>query len=125
MAKHGELEQRIMDALWDGGESTVRQMVGRLGNKLAYTTVMTVLDRLHKKKEVVRSKKGLAWIYRAAAPRERVIGAEAAGLLTATKAEAEPTLMAFIDRAEQVDPTVLDKLERMIQQRRKDREGQR
>jgi BlaI family transcriptional regulator, penicillinase repressor len=123
MTKRGELERQVMDALWDHGEATVRDMVGRLGGRLAYTTVMTVLDRLHTKGEVVRHKEGLAWLYQASAPREKVIGDKAAGLLTGGKAEAELMLMAFIDRAEQVDPSVLDKLEQMIQKRRKCRRG--
>ena len=44
----GELEQAVLDALWDGaGASSGREVHARLvGRDLAYTTVMTVLDRL-------------------------------------------------------------------------------
>jgi predicted transcriptional regulator len=122
--ERGELERRIMDALWDRGRATVREMVGRLGGGLAYTTVMTVLDRLHTKGRVKRRKEGKAWHYEATEPRAVVIGAQAAGLLTSKEAAAEPVLMAFIDRAEKVDPGVLDKLEQMIRKRRK-RKGDR
>ena len=58
--------------------------------------------------------------YEAAEPRAVTIGGQAASLLTGDGAE-EPVLMAFIDRAEKVDPSVLDKLERMIRKRRKSR----
>ncbi len=119
MGKRGALEQQVMDTLWDRGEATVRQVMDRLGGTLAYTTVMTVLDRLHGKGKVCRRKEGLAWRYRAAAPREQVMGARAAALLTGEGA-AEPLLAAFIDHAEDLDPAVLDTLERMIRDRRRD-----
>lgn len=119
MGQRGKLEQRIIDALWDQGEATVREMHGRLGGRLAYTTVMTVLDRLHTKGEVVRCKDGLAWLYKAAVPRATAIGEQAARLLAEGKGETASVLMAFIDRTERVDPGVLDKLEEMIRQHRK------
>ena len=120
--ERGELEQRIMDALWDHGAATVREMLKRLGGQLAYTTVMTVLDRLYGKGKVIRTKEGKAWRYEAAEPRAVVIGGQAAGLLTGHEAD-EPVLMAFIDRAEEVDPGVLDKLEQMIKKRRQRDKG--
>jgi len=106
-----------MDVLWDRGAATVRQVMVHMGDTLAYTTVMTVLARLHGKGRVSRRKEGLAWRYRAAEPREQVLGARAAELLTGEGA-AEPLLAAFLDHAEEVDPEVLDTLERMIRQRR-------
>lgn len=43
----GQLEQAILDALWDDGPGTVRQVLDRLrSRRLAYTTVMTVMNRL-------------------------------------------------------------------------------
>lgn len=121
MARPGELEQRIMGVLWDRGEGSVRDVLGRLDGDLAYTTVMTVLDRLHAKGRVKRHKEGLAWIYRAAVPREAELGEQAAALLTGSDAEPGPLLMAFLDRAEATDPAVLDELERLIKKRRAER----
>lgn len=114
-----------MNSLWDRGEGTVRQVLERVGGTLAYTTVMTVLDRLHSKGQVRRSKAGLAWRYRAAAPREAVLGEQAAALITGAEGEPEPLLMAFLDRAEATDPGVLDDLERLLRQRRAARRGRR
>ncbi len=118
MNRHGELEQRIMATLWDQGEGTVRQVLHRLGQELAYTTVMTVLDRLHRKGQVLRRKEGQAWQYRAAAPRETVLGEKAAALITGHDGEPEPLLMAFLDHAEATDPEVLDELARLIRRKR-------
>ena len=122
--KPGELEDRIMNTLWDRGEATVRQVLELQGGDLAYTTVMTVLDRLHHKGRVRRRKEGRAWCYRAAAPRASVLGQQAASLLTGSEEKPEPLLMAFLDRAEAEDSNMLDELERLIQQRRAQRDGE-
>ncbi len=58
MAGLGELERAVMDHLWDSSEpQTVRQVHEALSahRELAYTTVMTVLQRLAKKQLVVQT----------------------------------------------------------------------
>jgi len=64
-----------MDVLWDrGAPATVRDVSDALHDRgLAYTTVMTVLDRLAGKGMVERERTGRAWSYRPAAPREAYI----------------------------------------------------
>ena len=62
----GELEQAVMDALWRRSAPTsVRDVHEELRGRreIAYTTVMTVLDRLAKKGTVVRQLDGRAWLY--------------------------------------------------------------
>ncbi|MGN9807910.1 BlaI/MecI/CopY family transcriptional regulator [Micromonospora sp. BQ11] len=79
MTRLGDLERAVMDVLWDSvpGTSdgvTVREVADALdGRELAYTTVMTVLDRLAGKGMVQREREGRAWRYRAAASREAYI----------------------------------------------------
>ncbi|MEV5690857.1 BlaI/MecI/CopY family transcriptional regulator [Micromonospora globbae] len=76
MTRLGDLERAVMDVLWDTVPSTsdgvtVREVADALaGRELAYTTVMTVLDRLAGKGMVERQREGRAWRYRAAASRE-------------------------------------------------------
>ncbi|MER7457148.1 BlaI/MecI/CopY family transcriptional regulator [Micromonospora sp. NPDC126480] len=76
MTRLGDLERAVMDVLWDSvpatsGGVTVREVADALaGRELAYTTVMTVLDRLAGKGMVQREREGRAWRYRAAASRE-------------------------------------------------------
>jgi predicted transcriptional regulator len=70
----GELESAIMSALWlRRGPATVRGVLDDLNatKNLAYTTVMTVLDNLHRKGAVTREKSGRAWLYRPAYSREQ------------------------------------------------------
>ena len=62
-----------MEQLWASPDAlTVREVHDQLAGtrELAYTTVMTVLDRLAKKQLTERERDGKAWRYRAAAPRE-------------------------------------------------------
>lgn len=67
-----------MDVLWDtappSGGLTVREVAEALsGRAPAYTTVMTVLDRLAGKGMVARERDGRAWRYRPAASRDAYI----------------------------------------------------
>ncbi|GAB2565736.1 transcriptional regulator [Paractinoplanes abujensis] len=71
----GDLEREVMTQLWDAGEPlTVRQVHERLSRQrdLAYTTVMTVLDRLAKKGVVLQQKADRAYKYAAAQSREEM-----------------------------------------------------
>ena len=71
----GDLEQEVMQQLWDDGEPlTVRQVHERLSRRreLAYTTVMTVLDRLAKKGLVEQERDGRAYLYRPVQTREEM-----------------------------------------------------
>ena len=64
----GSLEQEVMAALAASGEAmTPGQVRAAVGDGLAYTTVMTVLARLHDKALVSREKAGRAFAYRALA----------------------------------------------------------
>jgi predicted transcriptional regulator len=75
MTRLGELERAVMDVLWDrAAPTTVREVAEALEERdLAYTTVMTVLDRLTGKDMVQRERSGRAWSYRPAASREAFI----------------------------------------------------
>ncbi|MDU7360663.1 MAG: BlaI/MecI/CopY family transcriptional regulator [Propionibacteriaceae bacterium] len=84
MASRGELEQRIMELLWAADEprsvADVHQELGK-ERELAYTTVMTVLDRLAKKHLASRELVNRAWQYQAADPQHIVVARELKALL--------------------------------------------
>jgi predicted transcriptional regulator len=74
----GDLERAVMDVLWGGAIPpagvTVRDVAEALQDRdLAYTTVMTVLDRLTGKRMVERERDGRAWRYRPTASREAYV----------------------------------------------------
>lgn len=68
----GPLEAVIMERLWRRGSATVRDVVDDLGRTraLAYTTVMTIMSRLHSKGLLDRARDGKTYVYRPAFSRE-------------------------------------------------------
>jgi predicted transcriptional regulator len=69
----GDLEAVIMHRVWDhGGPVTVRELFDELRRErvIAYTTVMTTMDNLHRKGWLTRVKEGKAYRYSATASRE-------------------------------------------------------
>jgi len=112
----GELEERLMTIMWEGHPLSVRDVCSRVKrSKLAYTTVMTTLDRLHKKGLLARTKQGNAFLYLPAIDRaeyqRRVVEAALAPMF---EKGAAPVLAAFVDVAAGVDEENLERLERLI-----------
>ncbi len=109
MAALGDLERDVMARLWDAAEPlTVRQVHAGLSAQrdLAYTTVMTVLDRLAKKGMVVQEKADRAYRYAAARTREETTAALMLDALAATPdgAARDAALAHFVGR---LDPSTL------------------
>ncbi|GAC1459429.1 MAG: BlaI/MecI/CopY family transcriptional regulator [Candidatus Limnocylindrales bacterium] len=68
----GPLEAVVMDHLWKRRRATVRDVVDDIGRSrsLAYTTVMTIMTRLHVKGLLIRDRDGKTYVYRPAFTRE-------------------------------------------------------
>lgn len=115
MRPFGELEADVMDRIWSLGHGcTVREMREELnqGRSLAYTTVMTVMDNLHKKGWLRRESQGRAYVY------EPVLGREeysARIMNEALSGSADPhaTLLHFV---EQMPPEDARELRTLLQQ---------
>jgi predicted transcriptional regulator len=119
MARPPKLEQRILSVLWRGGDWSVRDVHAEVDPDLAYTTIATVLDRLHTKGVAERAKTRGAWRYTAARTREATLGQKVARLLEGSQ-PSRPLLVAFLDHVEEADPEALDQLEALIRARRKE-----
>lgn len=109
-----------MELLWRSGALAVRDVVKQLGATLAYTTIMTTLDRLYKKGLLAREKDGNAYLYRASLTRDdfhrRVAEQTVASLLAKSH---DPVLAGFVDAAVTSDARNLARLERLIAERRR------
>lgn len=117
----GELEQAVMGALWQQAPGTVRDVAQALAaRKLAYTTLMTTLDRLHKKGLLAREKAGHAFRYWPALDRpayeRRMVATVLSELPTASR---EALLSGFLDFAA-TDESTLDALELLIAARKRE-----
>jgi predicted transcriptional regulator len=98
MAVLGELEMQVMGQLWaDEKPLSVRAIHEVLSSEreLAYTTVMTVLDRLAKKGLVLREQEGRAWLYRPAVGLAELVAAELVRSVQDAGDEADSALLLF------------------------------
>lgn len=119
----GQLEAQVLAALHDAsGPATAAWVQERLGGDLAYTTVMTILSRLHAKQAVTRERSGRAYAWTPAADEaglaalrmRRVLdgepdrGAVLTSFVSALSAHDEQLLRALLDRATANGPATTD-----------------
>jgi len=103
MPRLGELERSVMNVLWDAAAPlTVREVLDALGERdLAYTTIMTVLDRLGGKEMVRRERDGRAFRYAPALTRDAATSELLHAALDEAGADRTAALVHF---ARTVDP---------------------
>ncbi|HYL65215.1 MAG TPA: BlaI/MecI/CopY family transcriptional regulator [Candidatus Methylomirabilis sp.] len=120
----GNLEFELMEILWFDGESNVRDVVQRVSRPLAYTTVMTTLDRLFKKGFLSRKKVQRAFVYSPCFSRQQWERRRAdhlvAGFLEGPKPLRAVLVSCLLDAVGEHDPKLLDELEKRIRARRKE-----
>ena len=120
----GKLERQVMEETWRLGEVSVRDIHRTFEERIAYTTLMTTLDRLFKKKLLERRKEGRAFVYVPVVSRdeldhgikEDVID----GLLGHGADGVEPVLACIVDTLSEHDRELLDELDRLVQQKKRE-----
>lgn len=116
-----ELESEVMEAVWDRGESTVREVMytlnARSGRERAYTTYMTIMARLHKKGLLSRRREGKTDFYAPALTREQYAAerasAEVDGLV---EQYGDVALSHFARQIASLDPARRRALERLARE---------
>ena len=120
----GKLERQVLDQAWARRETSVRDLYLAFGETIAYTTLMTTLDRLYKKRLLVRRKDGRAFLYSAVVSRdefERGIKEDVVdGLLGQGADEVEPVLACIVDTITERDRELLDELDRLVQEKKRE-----
>lgn len=111
-AQLGDLEGAVLSALWDGGELATPAVHAQVGlpRKLAYTTILTVLQRLHKKGLARRREEGRSHVYYAALSREEFARKRGEGLATSLASLGEAGMAAFLAEAKRIDPAAFESL---------------
>jgi predicted transcriptional regulator len=111
-AHPGELEAAVLDALWAGEELSTPAVHERVGlpRGLAYTTILTVLQRLHRKGLVRRREDGRAHVYAPALSRDDFARRRGHDLATALSGLGEAGMAAFLAEAERLDPAAVEVL---------------
>ena len=123
----GPLEIRVLEALWAyGGPACVRDLQPEFPG-VAYTTLMTTLDRLFRKGTLTRIKNGRAFFYRPKSSQQELIselaGSTFATLLPGDADAMRPILSMFVDTVGERDHALLDELEKLVKARRDELKG--
>ncbi len=118
----GPLEARVLEALWTRERAaTVRDLQSSFPD-LAYTTLMTTLDRLHRKGLLERSRTGRAFAYLPRWSRDvwnmRLAKSRLATLLPETASSIGPIMSMFVDAVSRRDAALLDELEALVRHAR-------
>ncbi len=119
----GSLQQAVMEALWTQDEATVEQVRAVLGGNPAYTTVLSVRQKLEKADWVGHRTQGRAYVYSAARSREQA-GANALWKFVDGVFRGDPLLLFenLID-GDRLGDTDLTALRKMIDDKREERRG--
>ena len=119
----GPLEQQVLEAVWQRGSATVRDLLDDGKIKLAYTTVMTTMDRLYKKQLLSRVAEGRAFRY---SPRHtpdelrRVAAVEGIRQLLASGDTSSLPLSYLVEALSEHDAQLLDELQLLVERKRRE-----
>lgn len=120
----GKLEREVMNITWQRGEISVRDAYCSFEERIAYTTLMTTLHRLYKKGMLDRRKSGRAYLY---SPRVSRLQFEQGmakdlieGMIGRTSDGVEPLLACIVDTVSEQDRALLDELDRLIKEKKRE-----
>ena len=120
----GKLEREVLEQIWQRREVSVRDVYLHFEERIAYTTLMTTLDRLYKKRLLHRRKDGRAFLYSAAVGREEFEHGIREDVIDSLfehgVGEIQPVLACFVDTVSERDRELLDELERLVKEKKRE-----
>ena len=123
LARLGPLEQRLLQEIWLRGNATVRELLQESHLNIAYTTVMTTLDRLYKKRLLRREPDGRAFRYAPCVTQEemqRAAAGQAIRQLLESGAASSLPLSYLVEAVSEHDVQLLDELQDLVEQKRRE-----
>jgi predicted transcriptional regulator len=118
----GSLEGELMERVWLRGETSVRDLHREFASRLAYTTIMTTLDRLYKKGLLTRRRDGKAYLYEARLTEEEYRGRVAQHLINLALHDGKHgnvVLSSFVDVVSEADQHLLQRLDQLVKAKRR------
>lgn len=117
------LELQMMQVLWREGPSSVQRVQDNLPTdvELAYNTVQTMLNILHRKGRVRRTLKGRAYAYRAVVSKETALGHAVRDLIERMFGGSSEELVMSLIKSRQVDPERIAELSRKLAEQKEDK----
>lgn len=118
----GDLEQIVMNVVWAEGCATVRCVCDQILRKrdIAYTTVMTTMDRLAKKNLLTRKKNGKAYEYIPTCSEvELKQGVTESIVNSLVQNYGDLAIAQFINVLDDIDPTTLQRVKEQYNSEKK------
>jgi len=112
------LELEIMHVLWNEGASNVQTVQQQLERELAYTTVQTMLNILHRKGQVKRTLKDRAYFYSPVVSRSHVVGNHLSDLVERLFGGSAESLVMSLVETKHLTPKKLAQLQKLIEENR-------
>ena len=110
------LELEIMHVLWNEGASNVQAVQQHLERELAYTTVQTMLNILHRKGKVKRTLKDRAYFYSPVVSRSHVVGNHLSDLVERLFGGSAESLVMSLVETKHLTPKKLARLQKLIEE---------
>jgi len=116
------LELEIMHVLWETGPANVQTVQQKLPRELAYTTVQTMLNILHRKGKVKRTLKERAYFYRPAVSRSQVVRQAVSDLVEHLFGGSAESLVMSLVETRHLDAEKLTRLNRLVKKSEEERD---
>ena len=110
------LELEIMQVLWDAGPANVQAVQQALKRELAYTTVQTMLNILHRKGKVKRKLKDRAYIYQPLVSRRQVVSNHVGDMVERLFGGSAESLVMSLIETKHLTPRKLARLQKLIEE---------
>ena len=119
----GELQRAVLEIVWERGEASVHDVLRQLDRrkKLAYTTALTVLQKLEKAGWLEHRSEGKSYIYTPAVSREQAGAGSVRGFLSRVFEGDAVAMFQHLIRESDLSDDELRELRRMIDEKRKER----
>src|SRR3954469_7901856 len=117
------LELEIMQVLWESGPANVQTVQQHLNRPLAYTTVQTMLNILHRKGKVKRALRERAYFYRPSVTQGQVVRQTVSDLVNRLFAGSAEDLVMSLLESKQITPEKLARLQKLVQDAEEDGDG--
>ncbi len=118
------LELEIMNVLWETGPANVQTVQARLaGRELAYTTVQTMLNVLHRKGRVKRQLVDRAYVYRPVFSRQKAVRQAVGEMLDRFFGGSADSLVLNLVETRKLSPEKLARIQKMLERRREEPDG--
>jgi len=119
----GELQRAVLEIVWERGDVSVHDVLRRLDHrkKLAYTTALTVLQKLEKAGWLEHRSEGKSYIYTPAVSREQAGAGSVRGFLSRVFEGDAVAMFQHLIRESDLSDDELRELRRMIDEKRKER----